>query len=238
MVIKDSKSLFSLIEQFDPNSKDHLSQFEELSKIYPNFHLLRMYYLKALQHQEVSRFDKSLSQTSIATYDRELLYQFIESNLTSKKISKNKRQIGKDKPKRNTSNHNAKEKNVDEKKKSNDLLSKTLKFSEWAIYLKSKNQSSKKNNLDNFQLFDDFLKIKERIIPDKNFKNKEDLSKKSWSSNYELMTETLAKVFVKQKKFRKAIQAYEILGLKYPEKNSLFANQIREIKKLKKQKNS
>ena len=238
MVIKDSKSLFSLIEQFDPNSKDHLSQFEELSKIYPNFHLLRMYYLKALQHQEVSRFDKSLSQTSIATYDRELLYQFIESNLTSKKISKNKRQIGKDKPKRNTSNHNAKEKNVDEKKKSNDLLSKTLKFSEWAIYLKSKNQSSKKNNLDNFQLFDDFLKIKERIIPDKNFKNKEDLSKKSWSSNYELMTETLAKVFVKQKKFRKAIQAYEILGLKYPEKNSLFANQIKEIKKLKKQKNS
>ena len=238
MVIKDSKSLFSLIEQFDPNSKDHLSQFEELSKIYPNFHLLRMYYLKALQHQEVSRFDKSLSQTSIATYDRELLYQFIESNLTSKKISKNKRQIGKDKPKRNTSNHNAKEKNVDEKKKSNDLLSKTLKFSEWAIYLKSKNQSSKKNNLDNFQLFDDFLKIKERIIPDKNFKNKEDLSKKSWSTDYELMTESLAKVFVKQKKFRKAIQAYEILGLKYPEKNSLFANQIREIKKLKKQKNS
>ena len=52
------------------------------------------------------------------------------------------------------------------------------------------------------------------------------------------MTETLAKVFVKQKKFRKAIEAYEILGLKYPEKNSLFANQIREIKKLKKQKNS
>ena len=238
MVIKDSKSLFSLIEQFDPNNKDHLSQFEELSKIYPNFHLLRMYYLKALQHQEVSKFDKSLSQTSIATYDRELLYQFIESNLTSKKISKNKRQIEKDKPKRNTSNYIAKEKNVDGKKKSNDLLSKTLKFSEWAIYLKSKNESSKKNNLDNFQLFDDFLKIKERIIPDKNFKNKEDLSKKSWSSNYELMTETLAKVFVKQKKFRKAIEAYEILGLKYPEKNSLFANQIREIKKLKKQKNS
>ena len=238
MVIKDSKSLFSLIEQFDPNNKDHLSQFEELSKIYPNFHLLRMYYLKALQYQKVSKFDKSLSQTSIATYDRELLYQFIESNLTSKKISKKKRPTRKDKPKRNTSNHIDKEKNVGEKMKSNDLLSKTLKFSEWAIYLNSKNESSKKNNLDNFQLFDDFLEITERIIPDKNFKNKEDLSKKSWSSNYELMTETLAKVFVKQKKFRKAIEAYEILGLKYPEKNSLFANQIREIKKLKKQKNS
>jgi len=238
MVIKDSKSLFSLIEQFDPNNKDHLSQFDQLSKIYPNFHLLRVYYLKALQHQGVSTFDKSLSQTSIATYDRELLYQLIESDLTPKKISKKKISVGKDKPKANISNHIAKEKYFDEKMKSNDVLSKTLKFSEWAIYLKSKKESSKKNNLDNFQLFDDFLKTTERIIPDKNFKNKEDLSKKSWYLNDELMTETLAKVFVKQKKFRKAIEAYEILGLKYPEKNSLFANQIKEIKKLKKQKNS
>ena len=88
MVIKDSKSLFSLIDQFDPNNKDHLSQFEELTKIYPNFHLLRVYYLKALQKQEVLSFDKNLSHTSIATYDRELLYQFIESDLTPKKSIK------------------------------------------------------------------------------------------------------------------------------------------------------
>ena len=37
MVVKDSKSLFSLIEQFDPNNKDHLSQFRraynDLSKL-------------------------------------------------------------------------------------------------------------------------------------------------------------------------------------------------------------
>ena len=82
------------------------------------------------------------------------------------------------------------------------------------------------------------MKSTERIIPDKDLKNEEDLSEKSWSSNDELMTETLAKVFVKQKKFKKAIEAYQILSLKYPEKNSLFANQIKEIKKLDQQKNS
>ena len=58
-------------------------------KIYPNFHLLRIYYLKALQKQEVSSFDKNLSHTSIATYDRELLYQFIESDLNPKISQKN-----------------------------------------------------------------------------------------------------------------------------------------------------
>ena len=48
------------------------------------------------------------------------------------------------------------------------------------------------------------------------------------------MTETLAKVYVKQQKFKKALLAYKILSLKYPEKNSFFADQIKAIKELQK----
>jgi len=44
------------------------------------------------------------------------------------------------------------------------------------------------------------------------------------------MTETLAKMYVKQNKLKEALKAYEILSLKYPEKISLFANQIDFIK--------
>ncbi|MEO8535646.1 MAG: hypothetical protein ABI441_17955, partial [Flavobacterium sp.] len=40
--------------------------------------------------------------------------------------------------------------------------------------------------------------------------------------NSYLMTETLARVYLEQKKYTKAIQAYEILILKYPEKISFF----------------
>ena len=239
MVVNDSKSLFSLIDNFNPNNQDHLLKLEELSKNYPNFHLVRAYYLKALQKRKVSSFDKILSHTSVATYDRELLYQFIETDLIARKSSKKKSRSTKDKLTSHDGSQVNEEKNIDANTKSLDISSKTLKFSEWAIFLNSDKKLSKKNNnLENFQLLDDFLKIPERIIPDKNYKNIEDLSEKSWSPNDELMTETLAKVFVKQKKYRKAIEAYQILGLKYPEKNSLFANQIKEIKKLKKQKNS
>ena len=48
----------------------------------------------------------------------------------------------------------------------------------------------------------------------------------------ELMTESLAKILLRQKKYKKAIKAYKILSLKYPEKNVFFAGQIQKIKKL------
>ncbi|WP_417612612.1 hypothetical protein [Owenweeksia hongkongensis] len=47
-----------------------------------------------------------------------------------------------------------------------------------------------------------------------------------------MVTETLARVYIKQKHYDKAIKAYEIMKLKYPEKSSFFADQISEIKKL------
>ena len=54
--------------------------------------------------------------------------------------------------------------------------------------------------------------------------------------NSQLMTETLAKVYLEQKKFENAIQAYRILSLKYPEKSGFFADQIKRIEILQKHK--
>ncbi len=45
------------------------------------------------------------------------------------------------------------------------------------------------------------------------------------------MTETLAELYIEQKKFKDALKAYQILSLKYPEKISLFADQIIFLKK-------
>jgi len=48
----------------------------------------------------------------------------------------------------------------------------------------------------------------------------------------DLMTETLAKVYLAQKNYKKAIQAYKILILKNPQKSGYFADQIRTIENL------
>lgn len=47
-----------------------------------------------------------------------------------------------------------------------------------------------------------------------------------------MITETLANVYVQQKKYAKAIEAFEALTLKFPEKSGLFAARIKYINEL------
>ena len=58
-------------------------------------------------------------------------------------------------------------------------------------------------------------------------------AKKSLSENDDFITETLAKIYKEQGHFDKAINAFEKLILKFPEKNTLFATEIKDIKKIK-----
>ena len=59
------------------------------------------------------------------------------------------------------------------------------------------------------------------------------LSQNNRESTDDLMTETLAKLYLEQNHFDQAIKAYKILCLKYPKKSSLFASEIKKITKLK-----
>ena len=80
----------------------------------------------------------------------------------------------------------------------------------------------------------DFISAsKDKELPKKEFFSPTNTALKSLTENNNLMTETLAKVYLEQGHYEKAITAYEILSLKYPQKSSLFANQIKAIKQIK-----
>ncbi|MCX2679977.1 hypothetical protein OOZ15_08520 [Galbibacter sp. EGI 63066] len=83
------------------------------------------------------------------------------------------------------------------------------------------------------KLIDKFIENNPKIPPVGEHVKKTDLTKEQKVEKSELMTETLARVYLEQKKFKKAIKAYKILSLKYPEKSGFFADQINAIKKVK-----
>ena len=88
------------------------------------------------------------------------------------------------------------------------------------------------------KLIDQFIESSPKISPIKHGVASNihiDINK---DDNSSLMTETLARVYLEQKKYQKAIQAYDILILKYPEKSSFFADRISDIKILQQNNNN
>ncbi len=92
----------------------------------------------------------------------------------------------------------------------------------------------RKRKLD---LIDRFIESNPKIVPKRDESATAPASPPSETDTQSLMTETLARVYLEQKKYEKAIQAYEILILKYPEKSSLFADRISDIRLLQQNSN-
>jgi hypothetical protein len=86
-------------------------------------------------------------------------------------------------------------------------------------------------------LIDKFIETSPKISPVKHGVTSTARIDINKEDNTYLMTETLARVYLEQKKYQKAIQAYEILILKYPEKSSFFADRITDIKILQQNNN-
>ncbi len=81
------------------------------------------------------------------------------------------------------------------------------------------------------ELIDKFIESEPKIDPEQEVP-KVDIKSSVKLKKDELMTETLAKVYLEQKKYKKAIQAYKILSLKYPEKSGFFADRIKAVRQL------
>jgi len=88
-----------------------------------------------------------------------------------------------------------------------------------------------------FELIDKFIATSPKIQPVKKDAPVQNLAQPRMLQTEALMTETLARIYVEQKNYDKAIQSYKILSLKYPEKSGFFADQIQAIKEIQEQNN-
>jgi hypothetical protein len=181
---------------------DESISIKKIIKQYPYFQIARIIELIGLKKHNSLRFNKVLRDCAIYSTDRSVLYDIIEHE------------------------------EIDLNSKSYDtinILSSEKTKNSFIEWLKITKPVLKKTKNNNETLISNFLKINHKISPNTS-KSNDNLANDFKLSKKEYMTETLAKIYFEQKKFNEAIKAYEILCLKYPEKISLFADQIKIIK--------
>lgn len=110
-------------------------------------------------------------------------------------------------------------------------------FEQWLSLSEKKNKEQQASNKENQEkIIEKFIDKNPKITPPKKEerKNQSIDNKRDEVKNIEnLMTVTLAQLYIEQGKYDTAIKAFKILSLKYPEKSSYFASEIRKIKNLK-----
>ena len=96
------------------------------------------------------------------------------------------------------------------------------------------NQESALNKkLKNLALIDKIIENSPgqiKIKDDQKFYSPEHNAKESLLENEHLVSETLAKIYALQGSVNKAVRAYEILSLKFPQKSAYFASLIQKLK--------
>ena len=110
--------------------------------------------------------------------------------------------------------------------------SSEMGFADWLNFVENRDKKIQKSTTNN--LIDKFISENPSISINLEDNVEAEKKEKALEKDDEdgFITETLAGIYIKQKHYDKAILAMEKLSLKYPQKNSYFANRIKEIKNL------
>ncbi|MBN8692924.1 MAG: hypothetical protein J0L69_06985 [Bacteroidetes bacterium] len=122
------------------------------------------------------------------------------------------------------------EKPVTKDKSEEEKLEKKLKTEVKPIAEKDKIEKKAKQQ----SIIDKIIEVNPstiRLDPNQRFFAADTKAKESLIENEELVTETLAKIYALQGNISKAVRAYEILSLKFPQKSAYFATLIQNLKK-------
>lgn len=244
-ILKDPKRL---------DSKEQTAQLEELIQDYPYFQAAHSLYIKGLKNQNSHKYNKALKEAAAHTTDRTILFNFITSEVFNDVNEELHNQV-----QEAIAEKESLSKTEQELQPVDTLIvdqplefdpKEMHSFATWLELTSSKPLSHKRDIPKDDNTIEEenhkrskktaqieaFLQQKPKIKPQKDYKSTIDINLSTSIDEREIMTETLARVYLEQKNYDKAIQAYTILSLKYPEKNSFFAGQIRAIKKRQKEK--
>jgi len=202
-------------------NQETLPLLKELTERYPAFEAGWILYLKNLKNLNASSFEQELYHLAIRIQDRRKLYLFLKEPLKSGELD---------------------EIDLDTTIENDLSMSKLILPSEYQVdkiispeeFQQEAVRSIQEKSGKKFSLIEKFLEAQPKMPPVNEPKAASPMESQSQveEGTDELVTETLAMIYLQQGYYKKAIQIFDKLSLKYPEKSTYFAAHIEKIKNL------
>ena len=247
--------LIQFIEKQGLLKEQTIGDLKEIVDEFPYFQSAQLLYTYNLFSRSNFRYEAYLKTCSIYATDRTILYQLLKSTDRSSIISETTSPAENNTTETQALFELAEDHQISETEIGGlpvfstsdteiidfDLLSfepagSSFSMDEYPVKSEPENSAPEANDNSKIDLIDQFIKVNPSIQPkidtirerNENPDPKED----GEIENDEYITETLSRIYLKQGHYQKAIDSFERLSLKFPEKSVYFAQQIEEIKKL------
>lgn len=250
----NAQNLQQWISHPESLNRDTLYELRTLLARYPYFQSARLLYLKNLYLLHDIAFGKELRKAALYITDRRVLFYMLEQNrfiVEPQKIKESSASLNEDPGlDRTLSLIDSFLSSIPEEPLSNNMeLDLSSDYTTYLLQEDTLNSFSETDvpqqesspKLKGHELIDGFIEkaenenaIKLQIPEEKNEEVPQTETPITDENEDEesYFTETLAKIYVKQQRYSKALEIIKKLSLKYPKKNAYFADQIRFLEKL------
>jgi len=214
--------IYQFMQNPEKMNQDTLPLLKELTEQFPAFETGWILYLKNLKNLKDSSFEQELINGAIRIHDRRKLYLFLNQKASETVFVQSEaiQPVAEDNQdvlnlifpteyRLETSGN---------KGETSDEIARSIQ-----------NKPDKKQTL-----IEKFLEAQPKMprVKDQESDSPMEGQKQKEAENDDFVTETLATIYAQQGYYRKAIQIFEKLSLKYPEKSTYFAAHIEKIKNL------
>ncbi len=244
--------LTELIKHPEQLDRDTLYELRSMLALYPYFQTARLLMLQNLYLLHDPSFDEELRRAAVYITDRAVIFQLVEAAHYKLKVQPKEKQ-----PAAETGGGgnrtislidnflDSMPKEADEEKKGKKKRRPTPADAavDYVAYLLESEEEdggpdeAEPLQLKGQQLIDDFIeKDRGKIVLSETpqftpeVAGQDDGGGKDGDEGY--FTETLARIYIKQGRYSKALEIIQRLSLNYPKKNAYFADQIRFLNKL------
>ena len=245
------EDLYHLMEKSSPMSVETLLDLRKIVNDYPTFQVAKILYLRNLAELNEKDFTSELERLIVSLPDRKKVFQLIEGEKYQLDIQTQMNEHSQTDDSFSLVDAFLSDKEHETISTDNTVLFQPSASSDYMFW--SLSESGKTEEEEHKQdrqllhqdLIDSFIEKDQQRVPGRGLDMQEvspeaeipesvrNLDEENANSLEDsCLTETLARIYIKQKRYNKALQIIKNLSLKYPEKNVYFADQIRFLEKL------